>query len=89
MAINLLIRKIVQPNPIFSIIKRILTQTNPLKRNCHGHEPVFNSKQACPYLHSLRSLAQMGNARMHWKHLVGHKDSAAQAAATRNTACLR
>ncbi len=34
-----LIRKIVQPNPIFSIIRSILTQTNPSKRNCHGHEP--------------------------------------------------
>ncbi|PTQ67382.1 hypothetical protein C8R26_14222, partial [Nitrosomonas oligotropha] len=33
---NDLIRKIVQPSPIFSIIRRILTQTNPSKRNCHG-----------------------------------------------------
>ena len=30
----------------------------------------------------LRSLAQMNNALMHWKHPVGRKDSAAQAAAT-------
>ncbi|WP_219909346.1 hypothetical protein, partial [Nitrosomonas oligotropha] len=35
-AIIHLIRKIVQPSPIFSIIRRILTQTNPSKRNCHG-----------------------------------------------------
>ena len=35
-----LIRKIVQPNSIFSLIRRILTQANPpTKRNCHGHEP--------------------------------------------------
>lgn len=37
--LNFLIWKIVQPNPIFSIIRRILPQTNPSKRNCHGHEP--------------------------------------------------
>jgi hypothetical protein len=34
-----LIRKILQPNQIFSIIRRILTQTKPAKRNCYGHEP--------------------------------------------------
>ncbi|MFA5924227.1 MAG: hypothetical protein WC856_23520, partial [Methylococcaceae bacterium] len=34
-----LIRKILQLNQILSIIRRILTQTNPLKRNRHGHEP--------------------------------------------------
>jgi len=50
---------------------------------------LSNSKQACPYLHSLRSLAQMSNARMHWKHPDGRKDSSAQAAATRITTCLR
>ena len=36
---ELLIRKILQPTHIFTIIRRILTQTNPPKRNCHGHEP--------------------------------------------------
>jgi hypothetical protein len=38
-AFYFLIRKILQPNQIFSIIRRILTQTKPPKRNCHGHEP--------------------------------------------------
>ncbi|WP_305646869.1 HdeD family acid-resistance protein [Nitrosomonas sp.] len=38
--LSFLIRKIVQPNPFFSLIRRILTQANPpTKRNCHGHEP--------------------------------------------------
>ena len=36
---SFLIRKILQPNQIFSIIRCILTQTNPPKRNRHGHEP--------------------------------------------------
>ena len=31
----------------------------------------------------------MSNARMHWEHPFGRKDSAAQAAATRITTCLR
>jgi hypothetical protein len=34
-----LIRKILQPSQIFSIIRCILTQTNSPKRNSHGHEP--------------------------------------------------
>ena len=36
---NILIGKILQPNKFFRIIRCILTQTNPSKRNCHGNEP--------------------------------------------------
>jgi len=36
---NILIGKILQPNKFFRIIRCILTQTKPSKRNCHGNEP--------------------------------------------------
>jgi len=38
-SIGFLIRKILQPNQLFSIIRCILPQTNSPKRNCHGYEP--------------------------------------------------